>query len=98
MSYHSVYNRIRRGLGRWNKADLINRLGEMHGYRNYLEICNALSGYRFAEVDPAIFAIRHRLGYRCAEEKHDDGGPFDFRTASLDSGELVREVRARGIV
>ena len=98
MSHKSIYNRLRRRVRGWNKADLINHLGAVHGYRNYLEICNAISGYLFALVDPEIYPIRHRMGYRSPTEFHDDGGGFDFRTESLDSSGVIREVRAGGIV
>ena len=96
MSHAGIYNRVRRMLTGWSKADLVNRLGELHGYRNYLEICNAISGYRFSEIDRDIFSVRHRLGYR-SSALHSDGGGYDFCTEALDSGECVREIRTRGL-
>jgi hypothetical protein len=96
MSHQSLYNRLRRKIKGWTKADLINHLGVEHGYRDYLEICNAISGYRFSEIDRDIFAVRHRLGYR-SSALHSDGGGYDFCTEALDSSECVREIRGRGL-
>jgi hypothetical protein len=96
MSRPRLYNRLRRMFRGWNKADLVNCMGELHGYRSYLEICNAVSGYRFSEIDRDIFAVRHRLGYR-SSALHSDGSGYDFCTEALDSSECVREIRARGL-
>jgi hypothetical protein len=96
MSRPRLYKRLRRMLSGWNKADLVNHLGELHGHRNYLEICTAVSGYRFSEIDRDIFAVRHRLGYR-GSALHSDGSAYDFSTEALDSSECVSEIRARGL-
>ena len=98
MSHASIYNRVRRMLTGWNKADLINCIGELHGYRNYLEICNAISGYRFSEIDRGIFSVCHRIGYRSPSLRHSDGRGYDFCTTGLDSSEGIGAIRAKGVI
>jgi len=87
-----TYNRLRRMVIGWNKADLINRIAELRGYRSYLEICNARSGNRYGEIDPKVLTTRHRMVYRCPPG-HSDGEPIDFSTEGLDTAECFRAVR-----
>lgn len=84
-----------RSLG-WTKADIINFLGRMGGYRTYLEICSPTSGLRYAEVDRSKYRTCHRLMYRCPPD-HDDGMGIDFRSADLDIGDCVERIRAGGV-
>jgi hypothetical protein len=89
-----IYERVRRMLRGWNKADLINRIAKMRGYCSYLEICNDHSGFRFGAIDREVLTTRHRLVYRCAQG-YSDGLPIDFSTEGLDSAECIRAIRAQ---
>jgi len=92
-----VFDRVRRMLAGWNKADLINHIAELRGYRSYLEICNTHSGFRFGEIDRGVLTTRHRLMYRCAPG-YSDGQPIDFSTAGLDTSDCIRAMRARNLL
>jgi hypothetical protein len=82
-------------LKRWTKANLINRIAKLRGYRSYLEICTAYSGFRYRQIDRDILTTCHRLMYQCPSA-HSDGMPIDFRSADLDIAECLREVNMRG--
>jgi hypothetical protein len=82
-------------LKRWTKANLINRIAKLRGYRSYLEISTAYSGFRYRQIDRDILTTCHRLMYQCPSE-HSDGMPIDFRSADLDIAECLREVQMRG--
>jgi hypothetical protein len=92
-----IYNRVRRMFKGWNKADLINQIARLRGYRSYLEICNDHSGFRFGEIDRAVLPTRHRLVYQCAPG-YCDGQPIDFSTRGLDSTECIRAIRAQNLL
>ena len=76
------------------KADLINELSAIHGYRKYLEICTPTTGNMYSGIDRARFSTCHRLMYRCPAE-FNDGLPIDFRSSNLDISECVKGIRAR---
>jgi hypothetical protein len=87
----------------WTKADLINELGSIRGYRSYLEICTPTAGRLYRMVDRARYTC-HRLMYRYPATLIDklmylarirDGMPIDFCTSDLDISECVRKIRAR---
>ena len=80
----------------WNKAHIVNHLAAARGYRRYLEICTAMTGYRFAEVDRSRFDVCHRLMYRCPAD-FSDSMPIDFRSTDLDLRECVNQIKARGL-
>jgi hypothetical protein len=76
------------------KADLINELSAIHGYRKYLEICTPTTGNMYGAIDRARFSTCHRLMYRCPAE-FDDGMLIDFRSSNLGIDECVKTIRAR---
>jgi hypothetical protein len=80
----------------YTKADLINELSVIHGYRKYLEICTPTTGNMYGAIDRARYSTCHRLMYRCPAE-FNDGLPIDFRSSNLDVGECVKAVRARDL-
>lgn len=80
----------------YTKADLINELSAIHGYRTYLEICTPTTGNMYGAIDRARYSTCHRLMYRCPAE-FDDGMPIDFRSSNLDIDECVKAVQARGL-
>jgi hypothetical protein len=84
-----------RSLG-WTKAEIINFWADVRGYRTYLEISTPTTGGRFAEVDHAKYPTCHRLIYRCPRD-YADGGDIDFRSAGLDIGGCVKQIKARGL-
>lgn len=78
----------------YTKADLINEMSTIHGYRTYLEICTPTTGNIYGAVDRARYPTCHRLIYRCPAE-FDDGMPIDFRSSNLDITECVNFIRTR---
>ena len=78
----------------YTKADLLNELSVIHGYRKYLEICTPTTGNMYGAIDRARYYTCHRLMYRCSAE-FDDGMPIDFRSTSLNISECVKAIRAR---
>jgi hypothetical protein len=90
----------------WTKADLINELALIRGYRSYLEISTPTSGMLYREVDRTRYSMCHRLMYRYPANfvakllylaKFKDTLPIDFRTSDLDIAECVRAIQARGL-
>lgn len=89
----------------WTKADLINELALIRGYRSYLEICTPTSGLLYGDVDRTRYTC-HRLMYRYPAKlmaklmywaRLSDALPIDFRTSELDITECVRAIQARGL-
>src|SRR5271169_458172 len=78
----------------YSKADLINELSLIRGYRTYLEICAPTTGNIYGAIDRARYAC-HRLMYRCPET-FNDGMPVDLRSQDLDITECAAAIRARG--
>ncbi len=78
------------------KADLINELAAIHGYRTYLEICTPTTGNMYGGIDRARYPTCHRLMYRCPTA-FDDGLPIDFRSVNLDISDCVEALRAKGM-
>jgi hypothetical protein len=76
-------------LQEWNKAHLINRLAEVHGYRHYLELCTFSTGRRYAEIDRSKLETCVRLMYGCPDD-FDDGLSIDHRSNTLDIGESLK--------
>ena len=79
----------------WTKADLINELAAIHGYRSYLEICTPTTGHLYSAIDRARYPICHRLMYRCAMARIRDDLPIDFRSDGMDTTRVVKDMRAR---
>ena len=75
------------------KADLVNHLAAVHGYRRYLELCSISTGFRFAEIDRSKLEC-HRLMYRCPDQ-HSDGLGIDLRSPGLDISACLREIERR---
>lgn len=75
------------------KYDIVNALGRVRSAARYLEICTPTTGVRFRFVDPSVFAVRHRLMYRCPDT-FDDNAEITFRTTADRSHELIRAIRA----
>jgi hypothetical protein len=75
------------------KADLINHLAAVHGYRRYLELCSSTTGFQFAQIDRSKLDC-HRLMYRCPDQ-FSDGLEIDFRSSDLDITECLREIGQR---
>src|SRR5262249_38161739 len=75
------------------KADLINHLAAVHGYRSYLEICTPSTGLQFARLDRGQL-VCHRLMYRCPDD-YSDGLDIDFRSGDLDISACLDEIRRR---
>jgi hypothetical protein len=80
----------------WTKMDIINELGVIHGYGDYLEICTSTTGNLHAHVNRSIFGICDRLMYRCPDT-FDDGMEINFRTTDLDIEESVRVIKDNGL-
>ena len=80
----------------WTKADVVRQLASVHGYRRYLEICTATTGFLFAAVREAGFESCFRLIYRCPDD-FDDGEPVDFRSPGDDISACLAEIKARGL-
>jgi hypothetical protein len=80
----------------YTKADLINELSVIHGYRKYLEIYTPTTGNMYSAIDRARYSTCHRLMYRCSGG-FNDGMPIDFRSSNLDISECVKAVRARDL-
>jgi hypothetical protein len=78
----------------WNKARIVNRLAEAHGYRRYLEICAAVTGQRYAEIDRQLLSCR-RLSYLTPGE-HTDGLGTDYRSPDRDIGACLAQLAADG--
>jgi hypothetical protein len=79
----------------YTKADLINDLTGIHGYRRYLEFCTFTTGHMFAQIDRTRLQC-HRLMYHCPEG-HSDGLELDFLSPSFDISSCIDEIRARGL-
>ena len=80
----------------WTKADIVNHLAAVHGYRTYLELCTATSGFLFRHIDRSRLATCHRLMYRCPHD-FDDGMAIDFRSGGRDIAVCIAEIRERGL-
>jgi hypothetical protein len=80
----------------YTKADLINELSVIHGYRKYFEICTPTTGNMYSAIDRARYATCHRLMYRCPGG-FNDGMPIDFRSSNLDISECVKAAQARDL-
>jgi len=78
----------------WTKTDIINRLGQLKGYRRYLEICTTVTGNFYRKIDRSIFTTCHRLMFRCPGD-FDDGMPIDFRVEGCDIAACVRRIKAQ---
>jgi hypothetical protein len=78
----------------YTKADLVNKLSAIHGYRIYFEICTPTTGNMYGAIDRARYATCHRLMYRCPAG-FNDGLPIDFRSSNLDISECVKAARAK---
>jgi hypothetical protein len=77
----------------WNKAHIVNYLAGVRGYRRYLELCCASTGWRYAEIDRSKLLDCRRLIYRCPDE-FDDGLPVDYRSGTLDIGACLDKIAA----
>ena len=89
----------------WTKADLINELALIRGYRSYLEICTPTTGMLYGDIDRTRYTC-HRLMYRYPAgfvarliylATFKDTLPIDFRTSDLDIAECVQAIQARGL-
>ena len=78
----------------WTKANLIDRIAKLRGFRSYLEICTASTCYRYREIDRDILTTCHRMIYRCPPG-YSDRMPIDFRSDGLDITKCIRAIRAR---
>jgi hypothetical protein len=67
----------------------------VRGYRRYLELCCASTGWRYAEIDRSKLPDCRRLIYRCPDE-FDDGLPVDYRSGTLDIGACLDKIAAEG--
>lgn len=67
------------------KSDVVNWLGRQAGFRSYLEISTAFSGFQFGKIDRNQFVVAERVVY-CATADFDDGLPVTGVSFSDDSG------------
>jgi hypothetical protein len=80
----------------WTKIDIINELGVIHGYGDYLEICTPTTGNLHADVNRSRFNTCDRLMYRCPDT-FDDGMGINFRTTDLEIEECVQCIKDNGL-
>jgi hypothetical protein len=79
-----------------NKAQIVNRLAAVHGYRHYLELCTRTTGRQYAEIDRSLLTTCKRLMYRClaalvTEWKSTTGPPISTSpNASARSGAKIK--------
>jgi hypothetical protein len=75
-----------------NKAQIVNRLAAVHGYRHYLELCTRSTGRQYAEIDRSLLTTCKRLMYRCPDGP-GDGMEVDYRSSDLDIAECLSAIR-----
>ena len=75
-----------------NKAQIVNRLAAVHGYRHYLELCTRTTGRQYAEIDLSLLTTCKRLMYRCPDGP-GDGMEVDYRSSDLDIAECLSAIR-----
>jgi hypothetical protein len=85
-----------RDTGPPTKVSMIHHLSEVHGLRNYLEICTATTGLKFAGIDASRFEHCHRLMYLCPDD-YEDGLEITHRSLHQDIEPCLRAVDASGI-
>jgi len=76
-----------------DKAEVINHLVTVRGYRRYLELCTTCTGGLYAAIDRSKLAVCRRLMYRCPDD-FDDGLPVDYRSGTDDIGECLNGIAA----
>src|SRR3954451_1271117 len=79
----------------FGKADIVNHLAAVHGFRHYLEYCSVTTGNMFAKIARTRL-LTHRLMYRCPDE-HSDGLNIDFRSGDEDVSHCVRQIQEQGL-
>jgi hypothetical protein len=72
--------------------EIVNFLGEVHGFKRFLEISTATTGARFGDADKRNFELVHRLAYNIPAG-FDDGLPIDFRSETLDIKSCVVQMQ-----
>lgn len=75
------------------KWDLIHALAEIHGYRRFLEISTAGTAGSYPSIERSRFATCVRLSY-LTPDGWSDGAPVDYRSATRETAECVRQIRA----
>ena len=77
-----------------NKTRIVNHLAAVHGYRSYLEVCTAGTGFRYAEIDRSRLSCR-RLSY-LTPDHHADGHGIDYRSTGRDIGACLAQIDQDG--
>lgn len=77
------------------KYEIAQLLARQFGYRSYLEICTATTGFTFSQVDKEQFQQYVRLMYSCPPD-FSDGEPLDLVTESESGEALFGEVVRSG--
>ena len=67
-----------------SKSDVVNWIAREAGFRSYLEISTAFSGFQFGKIDRNQFKVIERVVY-CATVDFDDGLPVTGMSFSDDS-------------
>ncbi len=67
-----------------SKSDVVNWIAREAGFRSYLEISTAFSGFQFGKIDRNQFKVIERVVY-CATVDFDDGLPVAGMSLSDDS-------------
>ena len=81
----------------WTKADIVNHLACVRGYRRYLELCCDTTGWLYVKIDRTRLTDCRRLMYRRPEAFAADGLPIDYRSATLDIGACLDRIAAEGL-
>lgn len=79
----------------FTKSDIVNRLGRLYGYKNYLELCAPTTGHQYARIDRSLFETVRRLMYRCPPD-FSDNLPIDYRCWTEDIAGALAELRLDG--
>ena len=67
-----------------SKSDVVNWIAREAGFRSYLEISTAFSGFQFGKIDRNAFKVMERVVY-CATVDFNDGLPVTEMSFSDDS-------------
>ncbi len=78
----------------WTKADVVNTLGALNGWRRYLEFGALTTGGQYSEIDRGQFTTCHRLSYLCLRPP-EDGLPVDFQSDGIDIADCIRRIDER---
>ena len=79
-----------------SKVDVVGKLAQRFGYRNYLEVCTPSTGNEYAQVQDIGFASARRLMY-LSPLSFSDGMKLDFQCPDEDITDAVSQLQGSGI-